>query len=41
MQQNAPFSVLLKNNFLEGVTNPRPPTANSLSRVGMDVLYYQ
>ena len=40
MQQNAPFCVLLKNNFLGGggggfVANPRPSTAFSLSRVGM------
>ena len=36
MQQNAPFCILLKNNFLGGfVANPRPSTAFSLSRVGM------
>ena len=35
MQQNGPFCVLLKNNFLGvGVANPRPPTDFSLSRVG-------
>ena len=38
MQQNGPFCVLLKNNFLGvGVANPRLPTAFSLSRVGMYV----
>jgi hypothetical protein len=35
MQQNAPFCVLLRNNFLGGGGNPRPHTAFSLSRVGM------
>ena len=35
MQQNAPFCVLLKNNFLGGGASPRHPTAFSLSRVGM------
>ena len=40
MQQNAPFCILLKNNFLGGGwvgASPRHPTAFSLSRVGMYV----
>ena len=35
MQHNAPFCVLLRNNFLWGGANPRPHTAVNLSRVGM------
>ena len=42
MQQNAPFCVLLKKINLGGMGGanpPRPPTAFSLSRVGMYALY--
>ena len=35
MQQNAPYCVLLKKKFWGGGANPDPPTAFSLSRVGM------
>jgi hypothetical protein len=37
MQQDAPFYVLLRGGG--GLTHPDPPTAFSLSRVGMYVLW--